>query len=141
MEGDTFQIHIGNLKDILLILTTHDDVSDTSTLRCKDLLFDTAYGQHLTTKGNLTSHSSVLANLSLGEGRGDTRSDGDTGRGSILGCSPLGHMDVNIPVVEDTVVNVQSLCMRLHIFQSQNSRLFHHITEVTCQREFVSLTF
>ena len=40
-------------------------------------------------------------------------------------------MDMNIPVIENAVVDVQRLGMSLHVLNSQDGRLLHHITQVT----------
>ena len=44
VEGNALQIHVGNLKNVLLVLTTHHDIGDTGTLGSQDFLLDTAYG-------------------------------------------------------------------------------------------------
>ena len=45
---------------------------------------------------------------------------------------------MDIPVVEDAIVDVQRLGVSLHIFECQDGRLFHHIAQITCQRELVA---
>ena len=46
---------------------------------------------------------------------------------------------MDIPVVEDTVVDVQRLGVGLHIFEGEDGRLLHHVTQVSRQRELVAL--
>ena len=139
MECHTLQIDFGNLVDVLLVLTAHQDVCDACTLGGKDLLLDAPDRQHFATKGDLTGHGSVLANLTLGEGRGDGCGDGDTSRRTVLGGRSLRHMDMDVPVVEDAVVNVQRLRMGLHILQCEDGAFLHHVTEVASQRKLRAL--
>ena len=48
-------------------------------------------------------------------------------------------MDVDVPVVEDAVVNAQHVGMGLHVLQCQHGTLLHDVTQVTCQRELGAL--
>ena len=139
MECHPLQIDIGNLIDVLFVLTAHHDIRNASPLGSKDLLLDTTYREYLSAKGDFTRHRRVLTHLSLGEGRGDGGGDGDTCRRSVLRCRSFWHVDMDVPVVEDAVVNIQLFGMGLHILQRQNGTLLHHITQVTSQRELRTL--
>ena len=48
---------------------------------------------------------------------------------------------MNVPLVEDAVVDTQHVHVGFDIFQCNNSRFLHHVTQVTCQREFRTLAF
>ena len=139
VEVNALQVHIRNLQDILLVLLTHHNIGDTGTLSGQNLLLNTTHGQHFSAQGNLTSHSGVLTHLTLGEGRGDRSGDGDTCRRTVLRCSTLGYMNVDVPVVEHTVVDVERLGMGLYVLNSQDGRLLHHIAQVTGKRELRAL--
>ena len=49
------------------------------------------------------------------------------------------HMD--IVILKETLINLEQIGMRMYIFQSQDSRLLHHITQITSQGQFQSLSF
>ena len=136
VERNALQVNLWYLLDVFLVLLTHHDIGDTGTLGCKDLLLDTAYGQHSSAQGDLARHRRVLTHLALGEGRGNRGGDGDTGRRSVFRRGAFGHVDMDVPVVEDAVVDIQRLGMGLHVFHREDGRLLHHVSEITCQREF-----
>ena len=46
---------------------------------------------------------------------------------------------MDVPVVEDAIVDIQLFGMGLHILQRQNSTLLHHVAQVTRQRELCTL--
>ena len=46
---------------------------------------------------------------------------------------------MDVPVVENAVVNAQRVHMGLYVFQRNDGTLLHHVTQVTCQREFSTL--
>ena len=71
VEGDALQVHVGYFIDVLLVLLTHHDVSNAGTLGSQNLLLDATYGQHLSTERDFTGHGGILANLALGQCRGD----------------------------------------------------------------------
>ena len=48
-------------------------------------------------------------------------------------------MDMDVPVVEDTIVDIQCLSMGLDVFEGQNGRFLHDVAKVTSEREFRAL--
>jgi len=50
-------------------------------------------------------------------------------------------MDVDIPVVEDAVVDVQRIAVGFDILQGDDGTLLHHVAEITRQRELAALAF
>ena len=49
-------------------------------------------------------------------------------------------MYVDVPVVEDTIVHAERVDVSLYVFEGDNCRLLHHVTEVSGQRQLASLT-
>ena len=141
MERDALQIHLRNLVDVLLVLLAHHDIGDAGTLGSQNLLLDATNGQYLAAQRNLARHGRVLAHLALGQCRGDRGSDGDACRRTVLRRSTLRHVDVDVPMVEDAVVDAQQVNVGLDIFQCDDGTLLHHVAQITGQRQLASLTF
>ena len=139
MEGDALQVDVGNLVDVLLVLAAHDDVGDAGALGSEDFLLDAAHGQHLAAQGYLARHGRVLAHLALCQRRCYGGGNGDACRRSVLRCGAFGHVDVDVPVVEDAVVHTQSLHVGLHVFQGDDGTLLHHVAQVARQRQLAGL--
>ena len=141
MELYTFQVFLRNLVDVLLVFLAHDDVGDAGTFSSQNLLFDASNGKHLSTQGNLTRHRRILAYLPLCQRRGNRGGDGDAGRRTVFGRCSFRHVDMDVPLVEQPVVNAQRVNMRLHIFQSDDGTFLHHVAQVArkCQLGVLAL--
>ena len=50
-------------------------------------------------------------------------------------------MDVYVPLFKQSVVDAQSVHMRLDIFKRNHGRLFHHVAQVARQGELAGLSF
>lgn len=54
--------------------------------------------------------------------------------GPSFGVALLRHMDVDVPLFEEPVVDAEAVGMRLYVFQSYDGTLLHHVSEVSRQR-------
>lgn len=139
VEGDALAIDLGDLLHVALILGTHHDVGDAGTLGGEDLLLDAADGQHLAAQRDLARHGRVLAHLALGQRRGQGGGDGDARRRAVLGRGALRHVDMDVPLVEEAVVNAQGVDMGLDVLQGDDGALLHHVAKIARERQFAGL--
>ena len=139
MEGQTCHIALRNVVHILLVLFGEDNIGNSGSLSCQNFLLDAPDGKHLATQRNLTCHGYVRPHLALGEQRSNGGGQRDTGRRAVLGSSSLRHVNVQVPVVENTILELQQIGVAFHKLQSQHRTLFHHVTQVTRNGESRSL--
>ena len=139
MERHSLDILLLDLLDVLAVVFAEDDLGDAGPLGCQDLLPDASHGEHLAAQGNLTGHGNACLHLALRQGRSQRRGHGDAGRRTIFGNGPLGHVDVDVPVLKDFLVDVEQLSVGLDVLQGQHGRLLHHIAQVAGQRKLSSL--
>ena len=107
MERQTLEVHFVDFLDVLAVVLAQDDVLDAGTLGGEDFLLNAAHGQHLAAQGDFACHSQMVFHLALGEGRSERRYHRHARRRAILGDGALGHMDMDIVLVEQIRVDTQ----------------------------------
>ena len=140
MELHALAVTLGDFLHVFLVLAAHHDVGDAGALGRQYLLLDAAHGQHLSPQGYLARHGRVLPHLALGERRGDAGGYGDAGGGAVLGGGTLGHVDVDVPAVEDAVVHAQHVDVCLDVLQGYDRRFLHHVAQVAGERQLAGLS-
>ena len=140
MECDTLEIFRRYLIHIFLIGRAEYDIRYAGTLGSQEFLLYASYGEHLASQGYLSGHCNILAHLALGQRRCDARCYRDACRGAVLWSRALRNVDVNVPLFEDAIVNVQVIRMSLYVFQCYHGTLLHHITQIAGEGELARLS-
>ena len=107
MEVQTFDIVFFDLLDIAFVIHGEDQVGHPVAFGGEDLFLYAADGQHASSEGDLAGHGQLSLHFTLGEGRGQGGQHGDSRRGAVFGCRAFGHMNMDIPSIENIRVDVQ----------------------------------
>jgi len=84
MDVDLSADGLRYVVQIWLVPTGHDDVRETSTVGCKQLLLDASDGEDLALQRHLASHTQSASDWPTGEQTGKRSHHGDTRRRAVL---------------------------------------------------------
>ena len=135
MEGQSFEILLGYVVDVLAVVFADDDFRDAGAFGCEDFLLDAAHGQHAPAQGDFARHGDTRLHLTLRQRAGNGGGNGDAGRRTVFRRCALGHMHVQPPVVEHAVVDAEAGGVRPDVFEGEHGRFLHHVAEVAREGE------
>ena len=105
-------LHFARDVDQILLVALRDQHGlHVHAMGGHQLLFEPADGQHPAAQGDLAGHGEVVTDRPSAEGRDQRRGHGDAGAGTILGDAPLGHVDVQVHLVEVQFAQAELLRM------------------------------
>ncbi|EAU45983.1 hypothetical protein R2601_26956 [Salipiger bermudensis HTCC2601] len=134
LDGDDLEplLHVvGQLGQILLVLFGNENGLDPAAQRREQLLFQAPDGRGVAPQRDLAGHGDVLADRQPGEHRDDRRHHRKTGRGAILGRRAIGHVHVDVPLVEARRLDPDLRRDGAHIGGRGLDALLHHVAEFT----------
>ncbi len=135
MDVDLSADGLRYVVQIWLVPTGHDDVRETSTVGCKQLLLDASDGEDLALRRHLASHTQSASDWPTGEQTGERSHHGDTRRRAVLRHRARRYVHMEMLILEGGRVDAKLSSVRTDVGQRDPYRFLHDIAELAgeCQ--------
>ncbi len=132
------QLHVvldllGDVHQVLAVALGEQHALDPRSVGGEDLLLDPAHGHHHPTQRDLAGHRDVLHHASIRQQRDQRRGQGDPCGGPVLADGAGRHVDVQVALGEEVVLQPQDRRVGAGEGQRGLGRLLHHLTQVPGQ--------
>src|ERR1700722_1675250 len=135
VDGEALLHVVRNLGQVLLIVLGDEHGLETAAQRRQQLLLQAANRQHAAAQGDLAGHGDVLAHRIARQHRDDRSHHGHAGRRPVLGRGALGHVNVDVLLLEDGWRDAEGGATRLDVAFRRLHRFLHHVAELAGGRD------
>ena len=120
-----------DLAQVFFVLQRHDNIVDTGVISCQNLLAQPADGQHTSTQGNLTGHSSAWPHRSSSDGRDQGCRDSDASGRTIFRQRVLWHVNMQVHRFLEVRVDLQFSGTRANVGERGNGGFAHDVAQLS----------
>src|SRR5690606_13953075 len=140
MEDKPFKVVLFNFVYVTFVAFAEDDLTNTTALRSENLFLDPPHRQNLSTPRDLTCHCDTRSYFTLGVDRSKGSKNRNTRRRTVSWNSARRHVNVQVILLENAVIDTKTFCVRLEIRQCGHGRFLHHVAELTgkCKGAFAT---